>query len=206
MMKRVLFSSLLAAALVAQGSRPLPKPVTSGGKPLMQALQERKSSRDFKPGKLNDQTLSNLLWAAAGINRPDGRRTAPTARNIQDLDIYVATADGVYLYDARAHALQLIVSGDHRKVTGTQPFVADAAVNLVYVSDTAKMGKTPEQEKLLYAGVHAGAVAQNVYLFCASEGLGAVVRASVNRDELAKLLKLRPEQRIVVAQSVGPVQ
>jgi SagB-type dehydrogenase family enzyme len=205
-MTRVLFSCLFAATLLAQSSKPLPKPATSGGKPLMQALQERKSSRDFKPGRLSDQTLSNLLWAAAGINRPDGRRTAPTARNVQDIDIYVATADGVYLYDPKAHALHLVVSGDHRKATGTQAFVADAAVNLVYVSDAAKMGKTPEQDKLLYAGVHAGAVAQNVYLFCASEGLGAVVRASLNRDELAKLLKLRPEQRIVVAQSVGPIQ
>lgn len=205
-MTRVLFFCLFAATLLAQSSKPLPKPATSGGKPLMQALQERKSSRDFKPGRLSDQTLSNLLWAAAGINRPDGRRTAPTARNVQDIDIYVATADGVYLYDPKAHALHLVVSGDHRKATGTQAFVADAAVNLVYVSDAAKMGKTPEQDKLLYAGVHAGAVAQNVYLFCASEGLGAVVRASLNRDELAKLLKLRPEQRIVVAQSVGPIQ
>lgn len=180
----------------------LPPPQTSGGKPLFQALKERKSGREFAPGQLSRQTLSNLLWAAWGINRDDGRRTAPSASNHQEIDVYVITAEGVYLYDAKANALDTVVATDLRKLAGTQAYAADAPVNLIYVADTAKSGGD-DPAKLNYAFADTGFIAQNVYLFAASEGLATVIRASVDRAALGKALNLRPEQRITLAQSVG---
>ena len=180
----------------------LPTPQTSGGKPLMQVLKERKSVRDFGPEQVSKQTLSNLLWAAWGINRDDGRRTAPSASNRQEIDVYVVTADGAYIYDAKANALKPVVQTDIRKLAGTQAYVADAPVNLVYVADTAKLGGD-DPGKLATANADTGFIAQNVYLFCASEGLGTVVRGSVDRAALGKALNLRAEQRIILAQSVG---
>ena len=97
----------------------------------MQVLSDRKSTREFGPGTLSPQTLSNLLWAAFGINRPDGRRTAPSAMNWQEVSIYVATPEGVYIYDAKDNVLSPVLAGDFRAATGTQSFVKDAAVNLV---------------------------------------------------------------------------
>ncbi|HEV2448330.1 MAG TPA: SagB/ThcOx family dehydrogenase, partial [Candidatus Sulfopaludibacter sp.] len=147
--------------------------------------------------------LSNLLWAAWGVNRADGRRTAPSASNRQEIEIYVAAPDGVYLYDARENRLQPVVAGDMRGETGTQPFVKNAAVDLVYVADLDKMGQGTEESKAVLAAYDTGFIAENVYLFCASEGLGVVVRASVDRAALGKCLKLRPTQRITLSQSVG---
>jgi hypothetical protein len=139
----IVLSACFASILPAQELKPIKLPVaqTNGGRPLMQVLKDRKSTREFQPGALSVQTLSNLLWAAFGINRPDGRRTAPSAMNWQEVSIYVASADGVYLYDAQQNALQPMIAGDHRSATGTQPFVTDAAVNLVYVSDLLKNGR-----------------------------------------------------------------
>lgn len=183
---------------------PLPKPQTEGGKPLMQALKERATAREFSPRKLPDQVLSNLLWAANGVNRSDsGKRTAPTAVNWQEIDVYVALADGLYLYDAKGHALQPVVAEDLRALTGTQPFVKNAPVNLVYVSDRARMGRASDADKDFYSATDTGFVSQNVYLFCASEGLATVVRGLVDRPALAKAMKLRPEQRVILAQTVG---
>ena len=181
----------------------LPKPDTHGGKPLMQALGDRKSGREFAPDSLSPQVLSNMLWAGFGVNRPDGHRTAPSAMNRQTIDIYVVMADGAYLYDAAGNRLVPVVSGDLRSLAGTQDFVKQAPVNLVYVSDYAKMSGTPPDSKLLYSGAETGFISQNVYLYCASEGLATVVRASVDRDALAKALKLRPDQKITLAQTVG---
>ncbi|MDE3166878.1 MAG: SagB/ThcOx family dehydrogenase [Acidobacteriota bacterium] len=181
----------------------LPAPQTEGGKPLMQAIRERKSSRAFSPAALPSQVLSNLLWAAFGVNRPDGHRTAPSAMNRQSIEVYVATQGGLYRYEAGPHRLQGILPEDVRAATGTQDFVRGAAVNLVYVADYARMGNSSAEDKLLYSGVEAGGIAQNVYLYCASEGLATVVRASVDRAALAKVMGLRPEQHIVLAQSVG---
>jgi len=180
----------------------LPTPQTSGGKPLMQALKERKSVRDFGPEQLSRQVLSNLLWAAWGINREDGRRTAPSASNRQEIDVYVIMADGAYVYDAKANALQPVVRTDLRKLAGTQGYAADAPVNLIYIADTAKLGGD-DAASLALANANTGFIAQNVYLFCASEGLATVVRASVDRAALGKALHLRAEQRITLAQSVG---
>ena len=180
----------------------LPTPQTSGGKPLMQVLKERKSVRDFGPEALSKQTISNLLWAAWGINREDGRRTAPSASNRQEIDVYAIMADGAYLYDAQANALKPVTRSDLRKLAGTQPYPADAPLNLIYVADTAKLGGD-DAARLATANADTGFIAQNVYLFCASEGLGTVVRGSVNRDDLGKALNLRAGQRIILAQSVG---
>jgi SagB-type dehydrogenase family enzyme len=206
-MRKYLFL-LLAAPLLAQDIKPiqLPKPQTQGGMPLMQALSQRKSTREFTAEKLSPQTLSNLLWAAWGINREDGRRTAPSASNRQEIEIFVAAPDAVYLYNAKAHTLEPVVPGDLRAATGVQPFVKDAAVNLVYVADTGKMTKGSEEQMNLYMGADTGVILQNVYLYCASDGLGTVVRAMVDRPALAKAMKLRPEQRIVLSQSVGHVK
>ncbi len=194
------------ALLVAEELKPveLPKPQTDGGRPLMQALKDRHSTRAFESENLPLQVLSNLLWAAFGINRPQsGKRTAPSAMNWQEIDIYVTTSEGAYVYDAKAHRLNPVVAGDIRGATGRQDFVKDAPLNLVYVADLAKTGETPTEARDLFTAVDAGFIGQNVYLFCASEGLATVVRGSVDHPALAKLLKLRSDQKIIVAQTVG---
>ena len=194
---------VLAAALAAQDLPPvaLPAPQTSGGKPLMQALQERASRREFAPDPLPPQMLSNLLWAAWGINRPDhGGRTAPSAMNRQEMDVYAATADGVFLYEAKEHRLKPVTKDDLRALTGTQAYVATAPVNLIYVS-RASGGTAADQAQA--GGIQAGLISENVYLFCASAGLATVVRGSINRDALAKALKLPSAQKIILAQTVG---
>ena len=198
---------LIACATLAVAQElspiPLPPPQTSGGRPLMQVLKDRQSSREFSSEKLPPQVLSNLLWAAFGVNRPDGKRTAPSAMNMQEIDIYVATQDGLYLYDAKGNALKPVLAQDVRGATGQQPFVKEAPLNLVYVADLAKAGRASSEDQTLYTAADTGFVAQNVYLFCASEGLAVVVRGSVDRTALASLIKLRPDQRIILAQTVG---
>jgi nitroreductase len=194
---------LISASCLAQDLKPipLPQPQTEGGRPLMQVLKERKTSRDFAPDKLPQQLLSNLLWAAFGVNRPDGKRTAPSAMNWQEMDIYVATGEGLFLYDAKGNRLEPVLAQDIRQATGTQSFVATAPLDLVYVADLSKAGSGPDTE--LFTAANAGFISQNVYLFCASENLATVVRGSIDRVALAKAMKLRPEQRIILAQTVG---
>jgi nitroreductase len=181
----------------------LPKPQTDSGKPLMQALKDRKTSRQFSSEKLPLQVLSNMLWAANGINRPDGKRTAPTARNKQEIDVYVALEEGLYLYDANTHTLLPVLAKDIRAATGMQPFVKDAPVNLVFVADYAKMGNMPSDQKDFYAAADTGYVSQNVYLYCASEGLATVVRGMVDKPACQTAMKLRADQKIILAQTVG---
>jgi SagB-type dehydrogenase family enzyme len=182
----------------------LPPPQMDRGKPLMQALKDRHTAREFSHKGLPPAVLSNLLWAAFGMNRPEtGGRTAPSAHEWHEIDIYAATADGLYLYDARTHALKRVLVDDIRAQTGLQPFVADAPVNLIYVADRSRMTTAAEEERVLYSAADAGFIGQNVYLFCASEGLATVVRGLVPRSALAKLMKLRPNQRVILAQSVG---
>jgi len=204
MRKSFLIALISVGTMLAQDLKPivLPPPQTDGGRPLMQVLKERKTSREFSGEKLSPQVLSNLLWAAFGINRPEGKRTAPSAMNWQEIDVYAATADGLFIYDAKANRLEPVLAQDVRAATGTQPFVASAPVNLVYVADIAKTGSVGSDAEL-YTSADAGFIAQNVYLFCASEGLATVVRGSVDRAALAKVMKLRPEQKIVLAQTVG---
>jgi SagB-type dehydrogenase family enzyme len=213
-MKRIPFLAVVIAvvliashaAAVAGEMKPieLPAPQTDGGKPLMQALKARHTERAFSSEELPLQVLSNMLWAAFGVNRPEsGKRTAPSAMNWQEIDIYVATARGLFRYDAAGNKLDPVLEEDIREATGAQPFVAGAPVNLVYVADYSKMGDAPEDVKKFYSAAHTGFISQNVYLFCASEGLATVVRGSVDREELEKIMKLGPEQKVVLAQTVG---
>jgi len=179
-----------------------------GGKPLMQALKERQSIRIFGKDTLSMQTMSDLLWAAFGINRPDSKkRTAPSARNAQEIEVYVALKQGLYLYDAPGSRLVLVLAQDIRELTGTQDYVKNAPVNLIFVANLTKSKTASEEEKILYPALDTGYISQNVYLFCASEGLATVARGLVNRTALAKKMGLRPDQKIILAQSVGyPVQ
>lgn len=182
----------------------LPAPQTAGGMPLMQALQERHTARDFKGAPLPQQLLSNLLWSAFGINRPmSGGRTAPSAHDAQDISIYVVTEDGARLYDAKNNLLRLVSTRDIRALTGRQEFVSDAPVNLVYVSDFDRFPRDSEEGKVFYSAADAGFISQNVYLFCASEGLATMVRAYIDKPALARALRLKPGQHIILAQSVG---
>jgi nitroreductase len=201
----ILFLSIVCsyAALSAADLQPivLPAPQTDGGKPLMQALQQRASQREFAPDPLSPQVLSNLLWAAWGVNRPDsGRRTAPSAMNRQEMDVYVALAGGVFLYEAKDNRLTAVIPADIRALTGTQSYVATAPANLIYVSRAS--GGSPE-DQAMNGGIQAGLISENVYLFCSSEGLATVVRGSIDRDALAKAMQLPAGRRIILAQTVG---
>lgn len=182
----------------------LPPPQMEGGKPLMQVLKERHSTREFSDKQLAPQLLANLLWAAAGVNRPEsGKRTAPSARNWREIDIYITTAEAVYRYDNQEHVLQLVQKGDLRAVTGVQDFVATAPLNLVYIADLSRMQEADKDQQQFYSAADAGFIAQNVYLFCASEGLATVVRGSIDRKALGKALGLNKNQQIILAQTVG---
>ena len=187
----------------APGLIELPAPTKCGGKPLLDVLGMRRSTREFRDAELSAQAISNLLWAALGVNRSDGHRTAPSARNWQEIDVYVVLGEGTYLYEPRGHALRTILDRDIRAATGMQDFVGTAPLNLIYVADLARMDAQDRTEQRFYSAIDTGFVAQNVYLFCASEGLATVVRGLVDRKELAKVLRLRPEQRVIAAQTIG---
>ncbi len=200
----ILFS--LPGALSAQELKAiqLVKPQMDSGRLLMHVLKDRKSSREFSNRKLPIRVLSNLLWSACGINRPDsGKRTAPSAKNWQEVDVYVATDKGLYLYDAQKHRLNPVLAQDIHALTGSQSYVKDAPVNLIYVADYGKMENAVNNVKDLYSAVDTGFVSQNVYLYCASEGLATVSLGTMDRGTLGQTMKLRPEQRIILAQSVG---
>jgi SagB-type dehydrogenase family enzyme len=194
------FSSIVSAAEVIK----LPPPQLNSGKSLMQALKDRRSERSFAAKKLPVNVLANMLWAACGINRPEaGKLTAPSAMNRQEIDVYVALPEGLYLYEAKGHLLKPVISQDIRALTGKQSFVAQAPVTLIYVADFKKMGNMKDEEKNFYAATDTGFVSQNVYLFCASDGLGSVVRGSIDKEALAKAMKLGDHQKIILAQTVG---
>lgn len=182
----------------------LPAAQMTGGKPLMQALRERHSTREFSPKPLPAQVLSDLLWAAAGVNRPEsGKRTAPSARDWREIDVYVVTADGAYVYDPNAQVLRRVLARDVRALTGMQDFVAGAPLNLVYVADLNRMVEASAEDRNRYAAADSGFMAQNVYLYCASVGLGTVMRGLVDREALATALGLGAHQQIMFAQTVG---
>jgi len=182
----------------------LPEPNRVGGIPLMQALSLRHSEREFSTSPLSLQQLSDLLWAADGVNRPDAHeRTAPSAINAQEISVYVALAIGLYRYDVERHALALVSSCDARPVTGLQDFVDVAPIDLVYVADDHRMRLIPEQRRVAYSALCAGAIMQNVYLYCASAGLVSVVRGLFDEPALREALGLSAQQRIVITQTVG---
>lgn len=183
---------------------PLPAPQTTGGLPLMDALQRRHSAREFRPTELTQQQLSDLLWATAGMNRPaeDGR-TAPSAMHAQEVDLNVALPQGLYRYEPKRHVLLLMKAQDVRRVTGYQDFVDDAPLDLVYVADHSRMKMVPAAMRESYASIAAGAMAQNLYLYCASTGLVTVVRAWFDRNALGQAMGLTPDQQILLTQTVG---
>src|SRR5450759_202113 len=186
----------------------LPAPDKMGGKPLMQALNERQSTRTFTKDNLTRQQLSDLLWAGWGINRADQKkRTAPSSRNVQEIDVYVALPEGLFLYVAETNLLKNISNKDLRKLCGSQDFVADAALNIVYVADMSKLGKKEGDEikdsDLLSSYANTAFIAQNVYLYCASANLGCVIRGMVPTEQLAPEMGLRTNQRIILSQTVG---
>lgn len=200
----LMMSAIGSAGAQDTGTIQLPLPETVGGMPLMQALKARHSTREFDARPLPLQVLANLLWAATGVNRPDsGQRTAPTAHDWREIDVYVACADAAFRYDAATHTLHQVADRDVRAQTGVQDFVAQAPVNLVYVADLGRMGDASVEDKAFYSAADAGFVAQNVYLYGASAGLAVVVRGLIDRTALAKALGLGPNQRVILAQTVG---
>lgn len=212
----VLMTGSLSSAF-AQKLEPIQllPPQLDGGRPLMQVLKDRQSKRRYSPQKIPLQILSNLLWAGYGINRGPGWHTAPHAR--QEIDIYVATAEGVFFYDATKNLLEPVVAEDVRSLSGQQypppgafygGYVGEAPVNLIYVWDgSEEKGKKSknytEEINLCLAFANTGFISQNVYLYCASEGLATVVRLWFNKPALEKKMKLRPEQYATLVQSVG---
>ena len=190
-----------ACAVFAQTIKKLPPVAKEGGMTLMQAMEARASARNFNIGSvLTDQQLGDMLWCANGYNRAN-MRTAPSACNAQAVEIYVFTEEGIWLYMAKEHSLKQIKSGDFRKATGGQPFVANAAANLVFVYDSDRFGPKPGETK--WAVSDASFCSENVYLYCASAGLKTVVRGMFNGEALAKLLELPKSQSVVLTQSVG---
>ncbi|MDP2854528.1 MAG: SagB/ThcOx family dehydrogenase [Smithellaceae bacterium] len=216
MLKRILLSIAVlfcfTTSSIAADLSPikLPPPDMKGGKPLMQCLKDRKTDRSFSTKKLPVGVLSNLLWAACGINRPDsGKRTAPSAVNWQEVDVYVAMEEGLYIYNAKAHRLEPVLKSDLRKNTTqllqpSRSSVAGAPLQLIYVADYEKMSfLVKDEDKKLYSSADTGFIAQNVYLYCASEGLATVVRGMVDKEALSKDMKLRDKQKIILVQAVG---
>jgi len=186
----------------------LPAPDKKGGKPLMQALNERQSFRSYTDEGLTKQQMSDLLWAAWGINRTDQKkRTAASAMNYQEIDMYVALPTGLYLYVAESHSLKMINNKDLRKTTGTQGYVNNAALNLVFVADMGKAGKREgikiDDSDLFMSYANAALIAQNVYLYCASAELGCIVRGSIPKEKLALEMGLKSNQYVILAQTVG---
>lgn len=163
----------------------LPNPQMDKGKPLMQVLKERKSSREFDTRKISDQDLSNVLWAGFGINRPEtGGRTAPSAMNTQEIDLYVTLERGCFRYDAKLNSLICVTKKDLRALAGKQPFVKDAPLNVVFVADYSRLKKNRHGDAKTYSIANAAFIGENIYLYCASEGLATVFRANVNSPVL----------------------
>ena len=181
----------------------LPAPDKEGGLPLMEAISKRHSAREFAPKELPLPLLSNLLWAGFGVNRTNGHRTAPSALNAQEIDIYVALASGAYRYDAIANALQLVAGSDLRSLTGYQDFVDEAPLDLVFVADYSRMRLVPASRRESYASVAAGAISQNLYLFAASNRLATVIRAWIDREAIANALGLSHDHEVLLSQTVG---
>lgn len=182
----------------------LPPPELRESATLVEALRERQSSRDFAATPLPLPVLSGVLWAAFGVNRKSsGGRTAPSALNAQEVDIYVALPDGVHLYDAKEHRLCLVSEQDIRRVTGYQDFVDDAPLNLIYVADYAHVSAVSTHQKAIFSGVTVGAVAQNVYLYCAAMGLRTVVRGWFEHKDVESVLRLSSHEHVLLCQTVG---
>lgn len=199
--------ALLASGLDAQVAKKieLPQPDITGGLPVMKALSLRASATDYDTTSLKIQDLSNLVWAANGVNRPDiGKRTAPSAMNSQDIDVYVLMKSGTYLYDAKTHSLELVAAGDHRLLAaGRQVEAARAPVICLLVSDLSRFRSGEESMKMIWAAEDAGIVSQNISLFCASAGLSTRPRATMDQEKLREALGLTPSQRMLLNHPVS---
>ena len=183
---------------------PLPAIQKTGGMPLMEAFAKRQSSREFATTPLSPELLGGVLWTTAGYNRPEEKkRVAASSRNRQSVEVLAVLETGIYAYDAEKHALNLLAAGDHRKLAGAQPFVATAPLNLVYVGDADKMEIPDLGARMLSLGADSGLMAQNAYLYCASEGLSCVIRAWIEHEPLAKLLKLPKNKQVLLGQTIG---
>jgi len=198
----MLFIILFACNYLLGQTLELPEPQKTGGMPLMEVLAKRTTVRTFDTTDISTQQLSNLLWASFGINRPDGKRTAPSASNKQEIDIYVLLKNGAYMYDAQNNKLIQVTKEDLRNQAADQRF-ADAPVQLIFIVDLAKRGEGSEEGKLSAANIDCGYISQNAYLYCTSEGLVTGARGTVKRDVLISKLNLKPNQRILLAHSVG---
>ncbi len=198
-MKRLFITPLLliVAISIMATEITLPQPQKTGGMPLMEALSKRQSTRQFDTEKrLSQQQLADLLWAACGYNRED-KLTIPTALNKQEVSIYAIMPEGAYLYDGKANKLIKVNNTDIRQLAGMQEFAQKALLNIAIVSDKSKMSHD------IFAGTAAGAVMQNIYLWCAANGVGTVTRGSFDGDGLAKALNLEANKRIMLVQTVG---
>ncbi len=193
-----------AGAQAPASSIKLPAPSTDSGLSVMQALGKRRSIRSFSKQPLSEQSLSNVLWAAFGVNRPEGaERTAPSWRGSKETDVYACTADGVFLYEPKSHVLQRTLGTDIRAKTSSMVFAGSAPVVLVYAADLSRMAKASREDQVLNAHVDAGIIGQNVYLYCASAGLATVILGSIDRAGLPRRMGLREGQIVTFAQPVG---
>ena len=193
------------ATFAADKVIPLPKPNLNRNSEVMEAFANRHSTREYAAKALTLNDLSDLLWAANGINRPEeGKRTAPSAMNKQDVDVYVVLPEGTYLYDAKAHQLNLVAEGDHRgAVAGGQAFVKSAPVSLLLVSDLSRLGDAKNTHTQLMGAVDAGIVSQNISIFCSAAKLATVPRASMDTAKLKSVLKLTDTQLPLMNHPVG---
>jgi SagB-type dehydrogenase family enzyme len=198
-----MFLVLPAAAQVIE-TIPLVPPQKTGGMPVMEAFQLRKSQRSFSSKELTSQQLSNLLWAAYGVNRPEGlRRTVPAAKEWYEYDIHVLKTDGWFLYEPKKHTLLRMGNEDLRVYGGTQDFVKAAPVILVFVADFERMTNTTDELRKFFSAVDVGYISQNVYLYCASEDLATIVLGQVDKPKVKEVLKLRPNQQVILSQPVA---
>jgi len=194
-MKKFILGAMMAMSAMTANAADikLNQPVTEGGMPLMEAIKARRSGRMFDTKMLSDQHLSNLLWATWGISSEDGKRVIPTARNLQDIELYVLLPSGVYVYDAKGNVLVQKSDKDLREVVGKeQKFALDAPVHLLFVTKDKKYGE-----------MHAGSMYQNTSLYCASEGLKCVVRGLYDRAEIKQALGLEGDNEVVMTEAVG---
>jgi SagB-type dehydrogenase family enzyme len=182
----------------------LNEPNKSRGSAFMKALSDRHSEREFDTKDLSLQDLSDLLWAANGVNRSDGKRTAPSAMNRQEIDVYVVLKDGTYRYDAGRQLLTPLTKGDYRQaVANGQDFAATAPLCIVLVAQLDKLGDPANEHTRLIAAMDAGIVCQNINIFCAAAGLSTVPRATMDKEELTKALQLTEQQFIMLNNPVG---
>ncbi|MBU0486470.1 MAG: nitroreductase family protein [Bacteroidetes bacterium] len=194
----------ILSSMSAQDTLFLPEPVMTGGMPLMEALKKRCTTREFADKELSMQQISNLLWAATGVNRPEtGKMTAPTARDSREIDVYIVLKTATYKYVPAQNILILQKMGDFRSDVGKQDFTKEAALGLLYVVDFSKMPNTPQEKLDLYGATDTGFISQNVYLFCASENLATVVLGSINREEIAATFQFSKNQKVILTQVVG---